>query len=373
MLWSKTNRIEALFNHEIPDQVPIFECLLHDGALEHFGGKKIEPNDAEGFIKGAAKCLDVSHPAWLPEVSRVEEDSACLNRLKKSGTVIYGKWGFYPGFVRKYEKWTNWVTEFPFNNEDKCAEWINEQIEIEESLLNDDSFVKNYCRRIELIKEWKGNMVYPEIYTMDGFYKNYITIGIEKFSYLYCVYPELIQKWVKVTNERILRKIEVKLHYNVSPVAMMWSDLAAKGGLIFPPEMLEDLCYPYIEEIVNLLHSKNIKVIFHSDGDLTKALYILVDRCKIDGLNTIDVGAGMNVRQLKQEYGNRLVLVGGMDANILTYGNKEQVIAGTKELIDIAGKRGGLCIASSFGEIGNDMPLENILAYFDTVWRYGKY
>lgn len=216
-------------------------------------------------------------------------------------------------------------------------------------------------------------MVYPEIYTMDGFYKNYITIGIEKFSYLYCVYPELIQKWVKVTNERILRKIEVKLHYNVSPVAMMWSDLAAKGGLIFPPEMLEDLCYPYIEEIVNLLHSKNIKVIFHSDGDLTKALYILVDRCKIDGLNTIDVGAGMNVRQLKQEYGNRLVLVGGMDANILTYGNKEQVIAGTKELIDIAGKRGGLCIASSFGEIGNDMPLENILAYFDTVWRYGKY
>ena len=371
MSLSKENRVKAVFNHEIPDRVPIFECLLHDGVLEHFGGKEIEQDDAEGFIKACAKCLDVSHPVWLPEASRIEEDSVCLNRLKKSDVVIYGKWGFYPGFVRKYEKWTNWVTEFPFNNEDECVEWIKKQIE--ETLQHDDSFVENFCHRIELIKSWKGDMVYPEIYTMDGFYKNYLTIGIEKFSYIYCTYPELIKKWIKVANERILKKIEVKLRYSVSPVAVVWSDLAAKGGLIFSPDMLEEICYPYIEEIVNLLHSKNIKVIFHSDGDLTKALPALVDRCKIDGLNTIDVGAGMDVRQLKQEYGNRLVLVGGMDANILTYGTKEQVISATKKLIDIAGKGGGLCIASSFGEIGNDMPLENVLAYFDTVWNYGKY
>lgn len=373
MLWSKQERVEAVFSHEIPDQVPIFECLLNDGILEHFGGKHIKAGDAEGFTRACAKCLDVCHPLWLPEESRIEKDSDYLYRSKKTGSFFWNKWGFSPGFTKKYERWTNWIIERPFKTDDECVKWIKEQIEKEEAWQPDDNFVENYRQRVAIMKKWKGDMVYPDIYTMDGLYKNYLLVGMEKFVYIYYDHPELIRRWVKVTNERILRKLEVKLCYHDSPVAMIWSDLAAKGGLLFSPGMLEDICYPYLKEIIDLLHSKNFKVIFHSDGDMAKALPVLVDKLHIDGFNTVEVGAGMNVRQVKEEYGDRLVLVGGMDADILARGTKEQVVTETKKLIDTAGKNRGLLIASSIGELNNSMPTENILTYFETIWDYGRY
>ncbi len=373
ILWSKQERVEAVFNHEIPDRVPIFECLVNDGILEHFGGEYIKSGDAEGFIRACSKCLDVCHPLWLPEKPRIEKDSDYLYRLKKSNSLVWNKWGLHPGFTKKYERWTNWIIERPFRTDDECVEWIKKQIEKEEAWQPDDNFARDYQKRVKIMKKWKDDMVYPDIHTMDGLYKNYLLIGMEKFIYIYYDHPELIRKWIKVTNERILRKLEVKSRYHNSFVAMIWSDLAAKGGSLFSPGMLENICYPYLKEIVDLLHSRNFKVIFHSDGDMLKLLPVLVDKVHIDGFNTVEVGAGMNVRQVKQEYGDRLVLVGGMDADILTRGTKEEVIAETKKLIDVAGKNGGLLIASSIGELNNSMPTENILAYFKTIWDYGRY
>ena len=51
----------------------------------------------------------------------------------------------------------------------------------------------------------------------DGFYKNYLAIGLEKFSLMYYCFPELIKKWIKVVNEKNFRKIEVKLRYSNLP------------------------------------------------------------------------------------------------------------------------------------------------------------
>ncbi|GAB1482899.1 hypothetical protein MASR2M78_17150 [Treponema sp.] len=336
MIWSKQERVAAAFNHEMADRVPIFECLLHDGALEHFGGKKIEPGDAEGLVRAYSKCLDVSHPLWVPEENRIESDEQCFNRLKNSRSIIYGKFGFFPGIVRTYEKWTNWSSSDPFKSDELTVEWVKGQIEAEKSWNADTFFLENFENRLRGIRDWKGDMVYPEIYTMDPFYRNYMTLGIERFTYLYYDYPELVKEWLDATLDRMLRKIEIKIKYCRSPTAMVWSDLAAKGGLLFSPDTLNELCFPYLEQIIHLLHSYDIKVIFHSDGDIYKILPTLVDHCKIDGYNTLEVKAGVNVRQIKEEFGKRLTLVGGMNSDILAMGSAKEVVHETRVLLDYA-------------------------------------
>ncbi|MGB9682620.1 MAG: uroporphyrinogen decarboxylase family protein [bacterium] len=115
---------------------------------------------------------------------------------------------------------------------------------------------------------------------------------------------------------------------------------------------------------------KGIKVIFHSDGNVSKAMDALIC-CGIDGFNPLEISAGMDYESFKEEYGNKIVLVGGLDAvEILSFATPEVVISETKRFLEIAGKGGGLISASSSGQLDNSMPFENIMASFETVWRY---
>ena len=43
------------------------------------------------------------------------------------------------------------------------------------------------------------------------------------------------------------------------PVAIVWDDIAAKGGLLYPPALLEKLFYPYLARLADLLHGKGIR------------------------------------------------------------------------------------------------------------------
>lgn len=193
---------------------------------------------------------------------------------------------------------------------------------------------------------------------------------IEQGIYLYADYPELVERWAKVRDKATLQWIEAVADPNDSPVAIIWNDIAFKNNLIYPLWLLEKLLFPSIYEFCQLLHSKGIKVIFHSDGNVNRALNALVE-CGIDGFNPLETSAGMDYRTFKEEYGDRITLVGGLDAvEILSFATPEIVAAKTREYLEIAGKRGGLIAASSSGQLDNSMPFENILVYFETIWNW---
>lgn len=122
-----------------------------------------------------------------------------------------------------------------------------------------------------------------------------------------------------------------------------------------------------------MAHSKGIKVIYHTDGNL----YSVMDRifaCGIDALHPIELSADMHYAEFKERYGKRVAMVGGMDGVYkLANGTVDEVVEEAKRLCRIGGAGGGLIAASSTGQIDNSMPLENLLAYFDTIRTYGKY
>ncbi len=62
MSWTKKDRVMAVLNREIPDRVPIFDYLINDDILEHFGGKPIPIGDEEAWIRACSKYLDLCHP-----------------------------------------------------------------------------------------------------------------------------------------------------------------------------------------------------------------------------------------------------------------------------------------------------------------------
>jgi len=47
-----------MLSGERPDRVPLFECMAHDGVLEHFGGAPIAVGDAAAVLRACSRCLE---------------------------------------------------------------------------------------------------------------------------------------------------------------------------------------------------------------------------------------------------------------------------------------------------------------------------
>jgi uroporphyrinogen decarboxylase len=106
-----------------------------------------------------------------------------------------------------------------------------------------------------------------------------------------------------------------------------------------------------------------MKVIFHSDGNVTEIMDGLVD-AGIDGFNPIDVAAGMDSYLLRKKY-PELILVGGVDGkSLLLNGTIDEIRAETRKLIENLGRQGRLLIGSTT-EVAANIPLGNYTAFHD--------
>lgn len=351
MEWSKTERVLAVLSGEVPDRIPIFDYLVNDDILEYFGDKKpIDVGDKDAVIRGCAGCLDICHPMKAPYELGKEE-------IMPDGTK------------RVYERWSFWQDSSPFGKAANKLEFISKEIEEFEAYTPLDSEINEYKKNVKRFNECAGDMQYIN-------YGNECAIlpgTIEEGIYFYADYPELVKRWNQAKNNMYLKKLDAFADKNDSSVYIHWNDIAIKGSLLYPMYMLENLFFPYLKQVCDIVHSKGMKLIFHSDGNCNEAMNRLIE-CGIDGFNPLETSAGMNYKNFKQEYGKKVAIVGGMDAvEILAFGTVDQVVEETKRLISIAGKAGGLIAASSSGEIDNSMPFENVMAYFDTIWTFGKY
>ena len=345
MTYTSEERVLAVLNGEIPDRVPIFDYLIHDGVFEKVGFKDIKPGDIDSHLAACAKCLDLCHSCYgTPYVP-----SETIND---------------DGSKTRTERWMSWRVPAPSAvvSEDVYLARLKQQIEWLES----GGPAKDY---IHAKKRYDGDMIYVCI----GANPSLPYDNTEHSIYLYSDYPELVERRMALENQKTMELLQETAFPELSPVALFWADIAYKGGLFYPLDVLERLVFPAIRDMCDLLHSRGIKVVFHSDGNLTSILPQLVN-CGIDGLNPLEISAGMDYVSFKEDYGSKVVLVGGMDAvDALAFGTIDEVVAETKRLIDVAGRGGGLIAASSSGQIDDSMPTDNVMAYFETIWEYGKY
>jgi uroporphyrinogen decarboxylase len=151
---------------------------------------------------------------------------------------------------------------------------------------------------------------------------------------------------------------------------MMWyDDLGYKGTTFFSPELYRKLVQPFHKRAVEWAHRKGIYARLHSCGDVRTLLPDIV-ATGVDALNPLEVKAGMDALQTKREYGNRLVLHGGVNA--VLWSDKDRIVAEIERLVPALKENGGYIFASDHS-IPNSVSLENFKAIIETVKRCGSY
>lgn len=146
-------------------------------------------------------------------------------------------------------------------------------------------------------------------------------------------------------------------------------DMGYKGTPFFSETVYRELLQPVQKRAVDWAHSHGIRAHLHSCGNIMPLIPAILET-GIDALNPIEIKAGMDIYKLKKEYGDRLVLHGGIDASIMD--RPEIVLPQIREILPMVKENGGY-IFSSDHSIPNSVSLETYRQIIETVKQYGSY
>jgi uroporphyrinogen decarboxylase len=152
--------------------------------------------------------------------------------------------------------------------------------------------------------------------------------------------------------------------------AVSWpDDMGYKHNQFFSLRTYRKLVKPVHKRAVDWAHAKGIKTRLHSCGDVNPFIPEFVE-IGIDALNPLEVKAGMDPCRIKREYGDRLVLHGGINA--VYWDDKDRIEEEMRRVIPIVKENGGY-IFSSDHSVPSSVSLENFRTIIGLAKELGKY
>ncbi len=183
--------------------------------------------------------------------------------------------------------------------------------------------------------------------------------------------PELIHRYLDARLKQALPMAEKMLQLGVDGFHGGY-DWAANKGPIFSPRHFRKFVFPRLKQITDLVHSYGGYFIKHTDGNINGLLEDLI-QAGVDGFQAIEPHAGMDIAQIKRDYGDRLTLIGNIDCStVLVEGPLEAVREQTEYVIRSAAPGGGFLLSSS-NSIHPGVKPEYYLAMLEKAKEMGNY
>ncbi len=158
-------------------------------------------------------------------------------------------------------------------------------------------------------------------------------------------------------------------------VVMIGDDVGGQSGLLFSPNFYRRIVKPRQKKLVQHIKSlTSAKIWYHTCGSVIDLLDELIDN-GIDILNPVQISAaGMDPRELKARYGERLAFWGGgIDTqHVLPFASPDEIRRHVQANIEIF-KSGGGYVFNNVHNIQAGVPPENIVALFDAAREFGFY
>ncbi|HOK47135.1 MAG TPA: uroporphyrinogen decarboxylase family protein [Bryobacteraceae bacterium] len=148
-------------------------------------------------------------------------------------------------------------------------------------------------------------------------------------------------------------------------------DLGTQESLLMSPAMFRRFLRPTLQRMIDLAHSRGIKVFHHDDGAIRPLIPDLLD-IGIDILNPIQWRCrGMDRAALARDFGARVVFHGGIDnQQTLPFGTVEDVRREVEDNLALFSGCKGYIVAPCHN-IQANTPTANIVAMYEAVNRKG--
>jgi uroporphyrinogen decarboxylase len=152
--------------------------------------------------------------------------------------------------------------------------------------------------------------------------------------------------------------------------SILWyDDMGYKQNQFFSLRMYRNLLKPFHQKAIEWAHAKGIYAHLHSCGDVRPFVPELVGM-GLDALNPLEVKAGMDPCLLKQQYGDRLLFHGGINA--VLWDQPEAIRAEMERVLPQMKNNGGY-IFSSDHSVPSTVSLEAFREIVNLAKELGSY
>jgi uroporphyrinogen decarboxylase len=146
-------------------------------------------------------------------------------------------------------------------------------------------------------------------------------------------------------------------------------DMGYKYNQFFSLNTYRELLKPVHKRAIDWAHSKGMRATLHSCGDVNPFIPELIE-IGLDGLNPLEVKAGMDPVQIKRDYGDDLLLHGGINA--VLWDDTEAIEAEMRQVVPVLKENGGY-IFSSDHSVPDSVSLENFRHIVALAKELGAY
>ena len=374
-IMSARKRVIQALNHEEPDRVPLFCQILMPGfereLLNYWGDSYTKERKYKLLYRN-------------------------FNLEYKLGFDM--SWGFdsFPIFIPQKHMQEHPLPKLPGN--DKYIDF-NGRIFLKQD--KDDMGIAYYLKNY-IDTEEKADYFHDTYFAIEWEeapdFARYINKRLSKFptdEFVPCCHLEpileplwqglglgLLIKLIRKNKSKIKRYIELRAKKLITAaklnaetdfdVFFICDDTALKNTTMVNPKYHRELIIPAYKQAVQILKKAGKYVCFHSDG-FTEPYFDGLIEAGFSAVESLEPMAGMNLKHLKDEYGDNLCLIGNIDVSqLLPYGTTDDVIKAVKDCISDGAKGGGYML-SACTDITNSCKLENVLTMISAAKKYGEY
>lgn len=153
--------------------------------------------------------------------------------------------------------------------------------------------------------------------------------------------------------------------------AFLFNDMGYRNGLLFSPELYRRTLLETDRMVCDFFHGHNMPVILHSCGCVKELIPDLIE-AGFDCLQPLEVKAGMDLRELKPEFGDRLAFMGGIDVRAMADPDPEAIEEEVRSKFEVA-RTGGGYIYHSDHSVPKDVSFDQYKRVMALVAEYGAY
>lgn len=380
-------RVQLAFRHQEPDRVPLFELTIDNPTASHVLGREAWCGFG-GHVRGALQNQALME-GWIEEFHRrrIADEIELWRRLDLDvyptampvprqplvpDLVAENRWRFtdpatgqwteslYAPESDMYDQIDSTLrqeglaalerlTETLEATEPDIAAWDFSPLETIVAALGRDRFVMGVAD-VEIGSTWD--------------WAQHFLIGLIEA-------PALIHRYLDARLRHTLALAEAMLQRGVDGLHGGY-DWAATNQPMFSPRHFETFVFPRLQQITDLCHRYGAVYVKHTDGNVNRLIPGMI-KAGVDGFHAIEPRAGMDIAQLKRDYGDVLTLIGNVDcATVLVDGPVEAVAAQTEAVIRAAAAGGGFLLSSS-NSIHPGVKPEYYLAMLERARDCGNY
>jgi len=368
---AKVERMNKTLRHQEADRVPISD-FFWGSFLERWRRELGLPADTDIY-----KYYDLD---WIVTIPNMDPHIKQFEVLKETDEEVVVRTGFEAVIRKKFadpmpewlgfdtdtiEKLTAFTFDDPWDDRRYFRAGDNQIAGV------GDGFARNSPAWVETVRSLHRDFpVYGSVCEANEYLQR--IIGPENLFLWVGLYPEELGRFIERVNAFALEilRAQIKAADGLLDGIVIWGDIAYRKDLFFSPKYWRKWYKPGLKALVDEAHSHGLPVIYHGCGNV-KSVFADFIEIGVDAYNPLESKAGLDVVELRREYGHRIGFCGNMSVITWAQGSQEEIKAEVLRKLNAA--KGGGYIFQSDHSVPSNVSAANYEYVVNLVWEYGKY